>query len=74
MLGLSTGLCQAAEKPGQNYLWYKQPAVVQPATLPWAQGESESGNLPGKADKDPWESQSLPVGNGRVGGKINTLE
>ena len=70
LLILSTVLCQAEEKPGQNYLWYKQPAVVQPATLPWAQGKSESGNLPGKADKDPWESQSLPVGNGRVGGTI----
>ena len=70
LLILSSVLCQAEEKPGQNYLWYKQPAVVQPATLPWAQGKSESGNLPGKADKDPWESQSLPVGNGRVGGTI----
>ena len=57
-------------KPSQNYLWYKQPAVVRPAALPWAQGESQSGNLPGKDNKDPWESQTLPVGNGRVGGTI----
>ena len=54
----------------QNYLWYKQPAVVRPAALPWAQGESQSGNLPGKDNKDPWESQTLPVGNGRVGGTV----
>ena len=68
---LLPGLCHAAgDKPSQNYLWYRQPAVVQPAVLPWAQGESESGNLPGKASKDPWESQSLPVGNGRVGGTL----
>ena len=57
-------------KPTQNYLWYKQPAVIRPATLPWASGESESGNLPGKDNKDPWESQTLPIGNGRVGGTI----
>ena len=63
------GMAESA-KPSQNYLWYKQPAVVQPAALPWAQGESQSGNLPGKNNADPWESQSLPVGNGRVGGTI----
>jgi alpha-L-fucosidase 2 len=71
LICLAPGLCHAAgDKPSQNFLWYKQPAVVQPAVLPWAQGESESGNLPGKASKDPWESQSLPVGNGRVGGTL----
>ncbi len=63
-------LCSAKEEktPSQNYLWYKQPAIVKPAALPW--GSNESGNLPGKANPDPWESQSLPVGNGRVGGTI----
>lgn len=59
-----------ADKPTQNYLWYKQPAVVQPVVLPWAEGESPAGNKPGKKSSDPWESQSLPVGNGRVGGTI----
>ena len=43
---------------------------MQPAVLPWAEGESEAGNMPGKSNKDPWESQSLPVGNGRVGGTV----
>ncbi len=58
------------EKPTQDFLWYKQPAVVKPAILPWEKGQSESNNLPGKNNKDPWESQSLPVGNGRVGGTV----
>ncbi|MBQ9829703.1 MAG: glycoside hydrolase N-terminal domain-containing protein [Akkermansia sp.] len=43
---------------------------MQPAVLPWAEGESEAGNMPGKSNKDPWEPQSLPVGNGRVGGTV----
>ncbi len=63
---------QAAEdtKPSQDYLWYKQPAIVKPANLPWTAGDSDSNNLPGKENKDPWESQSLPIGNGRIGGTI----
>ncbi len=63
---------QAAEdtKPSQDYLWYKQPAIVKPANLPWTAGDSDSNNLPGKANNDPWESQSLPIGNGRIGGTI----
>ncbi len=55
-------------------LWYKQPGIVLPTTLPWAGGLSQSGNMPGKAaDKtagSPWASQSLPVGNGRIGGTL----
>ena len=56
--------------PTQNYLWYKQPAVVPAATLPWADGSSESGNMPGKNNHDTWESQTLPVGNGRIGATL----
>jgi hypothetical protein len=56
--------------PTQNYLWYKQPAGITPASLPWATEISESGNLPGKPRRDTWEAQTLPVGNGRVGGTI----
>ena len=70
VLSLIPVLAKDSVKPTRNYLWYKQPAVVQPAVLPWAEGESESGNMPGKSNKDPWESQSLPVGNGRVGGTV----
>ena len=58
------------EHPSQDYLWYRQPAIVHPAPLPWAEGESDAGNLPGKNTSDSWESQTLPVGNGRIGGTI----
>lgn len=57
-------------RPTQDYLWYKQPAGVEPATLPWSEADSESGNLPGKQRHDTWEAQTLPVGNGRIGGTI----
>ena len=71
LVSCAASLCSAEDTPpSQNYLWYKQPAVVQPAILPWTDGASDSGNLPGKRNNDPWESQSLPVGNGRVGGTI----
>ena len=69
----SASLLAAAKADGhptQDYLWYKQPAIVHPSPLPWAEGESDSGNLPGKNAKDSWESQTLPVGNGRIGGTI----
>ena len=56
--------------PTQDYLWYKQPAGITPVSLPWATEASESGNLPGKPRNDTWEAQTLPVGNGRVGGTI----
>ena len=55
--------------PTQEYLWYKQPAGIRDASLPWG-SMSGSVNLPAKDAKDPWESQSLPIGNGRVGGTI----
>ncbi len=67
--------------PASHLLWYKQPGIVQPAALPWAEGISPSGNMPGKAANgsagSPWASQSLPVGNGRIGGTLfggDTLE
>ncbi|MBE6417942.1 MAG: glycoside hydrolase family 95 protein, partial [Akkermansiaceae bacterium] len=61
-------------------LWYRQPATVDAAVLPF----SYAPNLPGKTAYNPmqynakkgtgridaWESQSLPVGNGRIGGTI----
>lgn len=56
--------------PSSNYLWYKQPAIVKPIALPWSAESTETDNLPGKPRKDSWEAQTLPVGNGRVGGTI----
>lgn len=71
LFGATAALCCAeTAPPSQNYLWYKQPAIVKPAILPWSQGVSEAANLPGKETRDSWESQSLPVGNGRVGGTV----
>lgn len=58
------------EPPSSEYLWYGQPAAVQPVSLPWAPQSANPGNLPAKRAGDPWESQSLPVGNGRVGGTV----
>ena len=71
----ATSIVVAAEHPAASeLLWYKQPAVVNSTTLPF----SYADNLPGKTATNPmqskrtdsWESQSLPVGNGRIGGTI----
>ena len=78
---LSTAAITAAaeQAPSANYLWYKQPAGITATSLPWAperapksqpNGATYFHNLPAKVTKDPWESQTLPVGNGRVGGTI----
>lgn len=73
-----------AETPSANYLWYKQPAGIDATALPWeTQHPSVSchspkkntqidifHNLSPKPANDFWESQTLPVGNGRVGGTV----
>lgn len=74
------GMAAAWEAPSSECLWYKQPAVVNAPSLPWqakAAGKgkalpfaSQPGNIAGKPNNDPWESQSLPVGNGRIGGSF----
>ena len=56
--------------PTSCCLWYKQPALINNAELPWAGTGATYRNLPGKTNKDPWESQTLPVGNGRIGGTV----
>ena len=72
---LSAGITLAAEEPASaEVLWYKQPAVVDTPALPFG----HATNLPGKTPTNPmqghrqdaWESQSLPVGNGRIGGTV----
>lgn len=60
----------AESMPTAEFLWYQQPAIVPPAPLPWDEQVSDPGNLPGKEVGDSWESQSLPVGNGRIGGTV----
>ena len=61
---------EETKHPSQDYLWYKQPAIVKPIALPWTKDAGNTGNLPGKQNKDSWESQTLPVGNGRIGGTV----
>lgn len=60
----------ASEYSASEHLWYKQPAIVPNLQLPWSSQSHKIGNLPGKKNKDTWESQTLPVGNGRIGGTI----
>ena len=68
---LATLACGVATaKPAQEYLWYRQPALVATTPLPWGDGSAAAANVKGKPNKDPWESQTLPIGNGRIGGTI----
>ena len=54
-------LC-AAELPTAECLWYTRPAPVRAKSLPW-EPQGKGAENPGV-----WESQTLPVGNGRIGG------
>ena len=59
----------AAPSDSSEVLWYKQPAIVNNAIVPFGY----AANLPGKPGTQAelsWESQTLPVGNGRVGGTV----
>ena len=59
----------AAQSDTTEVLWYKQPAIVTNALVPFGY----AANLPGKPGTQAelsWESQTLPVGNGRVGGTV----
>ena len=61
---LCYGAAVAADMPSHECLWYKKPAPVRAKSLPWAPD--------GKGTEAPrvWESQTLPVGNGRMGGTV----
>ena len=73
----------------QNLLWYRLPARVNEAPVPWVSGKTPAHNLGGDGRDlteiseafcandalsnrldDPWESQTLPIGNGRMGGTV----
>ena len=70
-LSTVTSLCYAQpEYSTDHHLWYRQPAVVPATPLPWTAVPHLVNNLPGKQNKDTWESQTLPVGNGRIGGTV----
>ncbi|MBQ2380435.1 MAG: glycoside hydrolase family 95 protein [Akkermansia sp.] len=60
----------ASEFSSSDHLWYKQPAVLPNTALPWTVVPHATSNLPGKKNGDTWESQTLPVGNGRIGGTV----
>ncbi len=63
-------LSAADVHPGSNFLWYEQPAGVAKTALPWDEAPVDAPNLPGKRAGNTWECQTLPVGNGRIGGTI----
>ena len=69
MTGVGLSLAHGATTAKQNELWYDQPAQVKAISLPW--------NVEGSADcdesmdsRDVWESETLPLGNGRVGATV----
>lgn len=64
-------LAVASEPPATSeLLWYKQPAIVVPPVLPFAYAKNLGPQHSDRPNVDSWESQSLPVGNGRIGGTI----
>ena len=88
-LALFSGFSQAADPTTRNMLWYRLPARVNEAPVPWAAGKTPAHNLGGDGKDlteiseafcandalsnrldDPWESQTLPIGNGRMGGTV----
>ena len=60
----------AGDYSASEHLWYKQPAVLPSTPLPWTVTPHDVNNIPGKKRNDTWESQTLPVGNGRIGGTV----
>lgn len=67
---LLTGFASASTFSANEHLWYTQPAGMPNTALPWAPRPHATGNLPGKLNRDTWESQTLPIGNGRIGGTV----
>ena len=60
----------AAEYSATDHLWYTQPAGLANTHLPWTARPHATGNTAAKLDRNTWESQTLPVGNGRIGGTV----
>lgn len=69
MMSMAAG-AMGGEFSASDHLWYRQPAVVPDTPLPWTVVPHKANNLAGKKNKDTWESQTLPVGNGRIGGTV----
>lgn len=60
-------LLLAAVFPATDCLWYDKPAYIVDMAVPWSVGKTPANNSPSNVVHDPWESQTLPIGNGRVG-------
>ena len=65
LFALAAGLCAfcPAESEAADCLWYTSPVKLPSLNLPWAP-DAATKSVGG----DVWESQTLPVGNGRIGG------
>lgn len=70
LLGL--GLTAHAEEMTRS-LWYKTAPYINSVKLPWGSANGERNIGGGNDSQNPhrvWESQTLPVGNGRLGATI----
>lgn len=66
-LALGMVTAQAEDNhPSSNYLWYNKPAPVDQAGGEPTNFFGEAGS----AAKNAWESQALPIGNGRIGAMV----
>lgn len=64
----ASGAANAAESqnPSSNFLWYKNPADIQKTIV----GGENYFTKEKITSSNPWESQALPIGNGRVGAMV----
>ena len=66
LCGVSHVYAASPTPPSSNYLWYRQPAKLysnESIITSYFQAASNS-------DGDPWQSEALPVGNGRIGAMV----
>lgn len=64
-----SGLTRAAAAPAANYLWFNKPGDVYEIQTPW-KGASKNYQQPAQLRGNAWESQGLPIGNGRMGAMV----
>ncbi len=73
LVACSVGVAATESVKSCSSLWYRQPVLSSDTPLPWSPKAAPNGNLPGKPKNcklDAWESQTLPIGNGRIGGTV----
>lgn len=59
-------LANGQEHPATNFLWYEQPAQLTGIT----KGDSKNLGAIDGYNGNSWESQALPIGNGRIGAMV----